>query len=243
MKEIRNFRYNHGWSFEEISAHFGCTRERIRQLLGGAKGINTTRKKHKQKRLIKAYLNKRPELLNIQLAEVIGCSVKIVASYRGLLGFKPQGYYKYRFWRKADKQGENDCWEWQGARLSGNAKCRYGSMSVGKASEGKIYAHRLSWEIHNGEIPNLKSVLHKCDNTICVNPNHLYLGTAVDNMRDRDTRGRNGVALLSLSDITEMKRLYKTHKIAFSELGTLFGVSGSVAANAVNNRTYQYHQT
>jgi hypothetical protein len=51
-------------------------------------------------------------------------------------------------------------------------------------------AHRHSWTIHRGPIPLGMHVLHKCDTPICVNPDHLFLGTAGDNARDRDKKGR-----------------------------------------------------
>lgn len=78
-----------------------------------------------------------------------------------------------RFWSKVNKAG--DCWEWTGA-IAG----RYGQFS----NMGKIPAHRFSWALHFGEIPEGLFVLHHCDNPICVRPDHLFTGTASDNMRD-----------------------------------------------------------
>jgi hypothetical protein len=76
---------------------------------------------------------------------------------------------------------DTNCWLWQGA-ISGN---NYGIMRAdGIASS----VHRLSWEAHNGLIPVGLSVLHKCDNKKCINPDHLYLGTHLDNSRDTTER-------------------------------------------------------
>lgn len=85
-----------------------------------------------------------------------------------------------RFWSKVDKSGE--CWEWRA-----HARKGYGSIKVnGKA----MYAHRLSWEMQNGSIPDGLKVLHRCDNPLCVNPAHLFIGTQKDNMEDRESKGR-----------------------------------------------------
>lgn len=55
----------------------------------------------------------------------------------------------------------------------------------------RYYAHRVSWEIHNGPIPDSKDVLHECDNRICTNPEHLFLGYQSTNMLDMYSKGRN----------------------------------------------------
>lgn len=53
-----------------------------------------------------------------------------------------------------------------------------------------LYAHRVSWELFRGPIPNKLFVLHKCDNKNCINPDHLFLGTAKDNIHDCIRKGR-----------------------------------------------------
>ena len=89
-----------------------------------------------------------------------------------------------RFWDRVDKT--DGCWNWMGVKN----KKGYGSFGCIK---GINLAHRASWFIHNGEIPKdkdnnycgTKLVLHECDNPSCVNPDHLFLGTDVDNGRDK----------------------------------------------------------
>lgn len=90
-----------------------------------------------------------------------------------------------RFWSKvAFTANPNKCWEWQ----AGKTKYGYGELMI---KNKQVYAHRLSWELTYGEIPDGLFVCHKCDNPKCVNPNHLFLGTNLDNVRDMVSKGRN----------------------------------------------------
>jgi hypothetical protein len=94
-----------------------------------------------------------------------------------------------RFWPKVDRSGGPDaCWPWTATVRSDG----YGMIDVGGKMVG---AHRVSWEIANGPIPvggdyHGTCVLHRCDNPLCVNPSHLFLGTNDDNTKDRDAKGR-----------------------------------------------------
>ena len=118
-----------------------------------------------------------------------------------------------RFWAKVNMvQGK--CWEWMATRnLNG-----YGQLRVkddyGKWRKG--LSHRVSWIIHNGNIPNSLCVLHHCDNPGCVNPSHLFLGTYEDNSRDMITKGRgkpshlygekNGSSKLTREQVSEIRK-------------------------------------
>jgi hypothetical protein len=90
-----------------------------------------------------------------------------------------------RFWNKVDKNTDSGCWEWT-AHL--NRPGGYGRIKINGRTE---QAHRVSWEIVNGKIPSGKVVCHKCANTICVNPEHLFIGTQYENIQDVVDKGRN----------------------------------------------------
>lgn len=88
-----------------------------------------------------------------------------------------------KFWDKV--RITNYCWEWTGYT---HPKSGYGILNLRFIARDERYTHRISWILKNGKIPNGLHVLHKCDNRICVRPEHLYLGTQTDNNRDRDER-------------------------------------------------------
>ena len=88
------------------------------------------------------------------------------------------------FWAKVDVRGDDECWIWKGS-LAGNG---YGAIHGPKRNER---AHRVSYVIAHGLIPAGMYVCHTCDNHVCVNPKHLWLGTARDNMVDMERKGRH----------------------------------------------------
>ncbi len=90
-----------------------------------------------------------------------------------------------RFWRFTTPLGKDKCWIWAGNK---NQK-GYGFFRIGRYGPVKI-AHRVSWELHNGPIPDGLCVCHHCDNPSCVNPHHLFVGTQYDNIQDMLAKGR-----------------------------------------------------
>jgi len=89
-----------------------------------------------------------------------------------------------RFWAKVAKS--ETCWLWIGATHPHG----YGLLQRGGRGEGLIRAHRLSYELHIGAIPDGVLVLHRCDTPSCVNPDHLFLGNHRDNSRDMSDKRR-----------------------------------------------------
>jgi len=91
-----------------------------------------------------------------------------------------------RFWSKVAVGDPGSCWEWQGSRDA----CGYGIIGASRHGPARR-AHRISWELQDGKpLPASQLVLHACDNPPCVNPAHLYVGSAANNARDRSGRGR-----------------------------------------------------
>lgn len=93
---------------------------------------------------------------------------------------------KERFWAKVKTAGADECWNW----IAGIGGPGYGELNLGRRGEGMTTAHRFSYELHNGPIPDGLFVMHSCDNRRCVNPAHLSLGTAGDNNQDAIRKGR-----------------------------------------------------
>lgn len=80
---------------------------------------------------------------------------------------------------------DTGCWEWQGPVFGGHDVRRY--ARVGR----KTYGHRLMYELTHGLIPRGQHVCHRCDNTLCLNPDHLFLGTNTENRHDSVAKGRH----------------------------------------------------
>ena len=123
----------------------------------------------------------------------------------------------------------NGCWDWSARR----SQHGYGWFYYNKKQR---IASRVSWELHHGEIPKEMCVCHKCDNPACVNPDHLFLGTHQENMRDRDRKGRNKCGSLPIArgeqhsfsklkdeDVREIRNLYSQGMLQ-REIGKRFGI-------------------
>jgi len=146
-----------------------------------------------------------------------------------------------RFWEKVKITGPDDCWEWQ----AGLFDVGYGVFHADKETRR---AHCVSWEFAYGPIPSDKWVLHRCDNRKCVNPHHLFLGTALDNAQDRKSKGRNGIqygeyannARLTNAQVLEIREQYTTQDITQCELAMRWGVSQAEISKIVMGKSWKH---
>lgn len=140
-----------------------------------------------------------------------------------------------RFWSKVKIGEPNECWEWQGGIFVGQG---YGCFYVTEngAYMGKK-AHRISWMLHNGEIPDGMLVCHTCDNPACVNPNHLWLGTKLDNNRDKDFKGRNALAKLTKEQVIEIRQRRGTR---VEILAREFNISTTTIYDILRGHTWRW---
>ena len=147
--------------------------------------------------------------------------------------------YTTRFWAKVDVAEEDACWEWQAYRMTDG----YGQFGIGQQV---LRAHRVAWELENGPIAPGHYVCHHCDNPPYVNPAHLFIGTAADNMQDKAAKGRgSGGAFgashpkttLSEAEARQVRRLYDEGWIG-RDIASSFGISPSVVSSIGTRRSW-----
>jgi len=152
-----------------------------------------------------------------------------------------------RFWPKVDVRGPEECWEWQGTREGAEG---YGILFKERQANGNpttLKAHRLSYELNIGPIPDGLWVLHHCDNRPCVNPAHLYAGTARDNAIDRETRRRgrpqdggvNANAKLTAKQVDEIRSRYAAGGVTQDELAKEYAVIQPHISRIVRGETWK----
>ena len=139
-----------------------------------------------------------------------------------------------RFWGRI-KKVPSGCWLWQGAVNTTG----YGMANL--TGRKNIVAHRLAWTLLKGEIPAGMNALHRCDTPRCCNPDHIFLGTQLENGIDarskgRTTKGRN-LYHLTPEQVRELRRL-KAEGMTYAALSARFGVSKNALCAAVTGRTW-----
>ncbi len=148
------------------------------------------------------------------------------------------------FWGKVRILGLLDCWEWNGAQVAGYGHLRAGPYAKTNCQTGR--AHRISWMICVGEIPDRMLVLHKCDNRRCVNPSHLFLGTHTDNSTDmvqKSRQGRGETHSQSKLRVEDIRKIRSMHARGASgrQLAHSFKVDQSTISNVITGRTWGYY--
>lgn len=118
---------------------------------------------------------------------------------------------------------ESGCWLWIGATVPSG----YGKITIQTGGRGAThYAHRVSWACHSGQaIPAGMYVCHKCDTPLCVNPSHLFVGTASENGADALAKGRRTLPKSKITDMQAMEIMASSKPCKV--VGAMFGVSGS----------------
>jgi len=146
-----------------------------------------------------------------------------------------------RFWTKVDVRGDSECWNWK----STVARVGYGFIWF----EGKqTYAHRWAYRLSKGPIENGMFVCHRCDNKLCCNPAHLFLGTNEENMKDKVNKGRqakgnaNPLAKLSPDKVIQIRKMLAEGRLYQWKIAEMFGVNQSVISRLKTmERNSWYH--
>lgn len=147
-----------------------------------------------------------------------------------------------RFWLKVNKADPAICWLWIGGLNSRG----YGLLHSPPRS--LQCAHRISWELHCGPIPDGMFVLHKCDMRACVNPEHLFLGNALANARDREAKGRGRVAfgtdhpraILTPELVLAIRTEYRPGHGNVTRLAHKYGITAAHAGNIIHNKSWRH---
>jgi hypothetical protein len=143
----------------------------------------------------------------------------------------------------ANVGGPSDCWEFRLKTFVRNytGRLKYGRVSIG----GKRFrAHRAAFELAFGKIPHGMYVCHRCDNTLCLNPSHLFAGTPQDNVADKMSKGRhaiawgekNGQSTLTDKQVREIRKRLKAGALQ-REIASEFGISQPLVSMIKNGRT------
>lgn len=150
-----------------------------------------------------------------------------------------------RFWDKVDKNGNNGCWNWVAYHNSDG----YGKLSINGKSE---FAHRISWVLHFGDIPHGLCVCHHCDNPRCVNPDHLFLASHTENMKDMKIKGRtslcknfgekNGNSKLTSENVESIRRLASSSENHYGLMKSIcetYNISKATLYRVISYKTWK----
>ena len=153
-----------------------------------------------------------------------------------------------RFWSRVDKLGPTDCWNWSGYTNANG----YGQFSI----KGHILAHRASWIINIGPLPEGEGwhgtcVLHHCDNPACVNPDHLFIGSNQDNVDDMNRKGRavhpptyrgesHPLSKVTECAVMQIRKYYAAGGCTQKWLASIYGVNHTQISAIVNRKVWRH---
>lgn len=138
---------------------------------------------------------------------------------------------QYRFFKKVKKL-ENGCWEWIGSKN----KKGYGYFKC--TSFTKQLAHQVSYILFKGDIPKNCHVCHECDFTSCVNPDHLWIGSAMQNACDMQSKRRDGNRKLTEEDVIAIRELLKTKSQL--EIALMYSITEGTVSSISCRRTWKH---
>lgn len=141
------------------------------------------------------------------------------------------------FWRYTPRDLSPDvCWEWTGARFTND----YGKKTYGQGLFKRQHyrMHRVAYELFKGEIPENIVVAHLCNNPPCVNPNHLYLATRLENSSDA-ARDQLYPKILQPDDVLDIRRMYEEGH-TYVEMAAKYNVGTSTITGVVRLKNHRY---
>jgi hypothetical protein len=226
-----------GKTLEEIGKEYGLTRARVCQIVGKSQTGKQMMSSAKRDRTQKMIALRDEGKTQLEIASLFGISNSQVCR---ITGGEKRNMVKH-FWERY-RVADNGCWEWIGAKTCGG----YGRVMF----EGKFsLAHRVAWILTNGPIPDGFMACHHCDNPGCINPDHLFLGDAGDNARDREHKNRNIKPIINLGgrsskltdhDVMTARRLYGRGAATVADLSRCLHVTYSNMYRIVTGRAWKH---
>lgn len=157
-------------------------------------------------------------------------------------GVRDRRPWAEKFLERVDVRGDDECWEWKG---ESRHKFGYGSCTDPRNQHRSVNTHRASWLHFRGPLKRTDWVLHKCDNPPCCNPNHLFIGSCTDNIKDMVSKHRNTKGAdhpkskMTKEFVEQIRRRYTrrgTGNCTIPVLAKEYGISNSTVSMILRNK-------